>query len=59
MNLKHKRIKTNNRLIAVSNENYTSLQSIGKLGMSFNDVITELLKKYGLQYDQGHIVKTS
>lgn len=46
----------NNRLIAVSNENYISLQRMGKFGQSFNDIITDLLKKYYLQYDPSSIV---
>ena len=56
MNLKNNRIKTSNKLISVSNENYTSLQRIGKFGQSFNDIITDLLKKYYLQYESDHIV---
>ena len=31
--------------IAVSQGNYETLQNFGKMGMSFNDVISELLKK--------------
>jgi predicted CopG family antitoxin len=56
MKLKNNRIKTNNKLIAVKNENYTALQNLGKFGQSFNDIITDLLKKYYLQYDSSHIV---
>lgn len=33
------------KLIAVSDENYENLRSLGEMGDSFDDVITELLKK--------------
>ena len=55
MNLKRYKNKKY-KLIAVSDENYTSLQKAGTFGQSFNDVITDLLKKYCLQYDSTHIV---
>ena len=31
--------------IAISQGNYETLQNFGKMGMSFNDVISELIKK--------------
>ncbi|HLN34064.1 MAG TPA: hypothetical protein VK250_02150 [Nitrososphaeraceae archaeon] len=55
MNLKKDKNKKY-KLIAVSDENYISLEKIGTFGQSFNDVITDLLKKYPLQYDSTHIV---
>jgi predicted CopG family antitoxin len=33
------------RLIAVSSENYLALKRLGNAGDSFNDVVTEVLKK--------------
>lgn len=35
----------NLRCIAVSQDNYETLRNLGKTGMSFNDVISELIKK--------------
>jgi hypothetical protein len=39
--------RTNNKLttIAVSKENYLALKRLGNAGDSFNDVVTEVLKK--------------
>jgi predicted CopG family antitoxin len=39
--------KSNNKLttIAVSKENYFALKRLGDAGDSFNDVVTEVLKK--------------
>jgi predicted CopG family antitoxin len=39
--------KSNNKLttIAVSSENYLALKRLGSAGDSFNDVVTEVLKK--------------
>ena len=39
--------KSNNKLttIAVSTENYLALKRLGSAGDSFNDVVTEVLKK--------------
>jgi predicted CopG family antitoxin len=37
------------RQIAVSEENYLFLKSLGKAGDSFNDVVTDMLKKIKLQ----------
>lgn len=36
------------RQMAVSESNYFALKRLGKAGDSFNDVITEMLKKIGL-----------
>jgi predicted CopG family antitoxin len=33
------------KTIAISTENYLELKSLGKAGDSFNDVITQMLKK--------------
>jgi hypothetical protein len=41
------------KLIAVSSENYLVLKSLGSAGDSFNDVITEVLKKIGVVYVPG------
>jgi predicted CopG family antitoxin len=47
----------NNRLttIAISGENYLALKRLGRAGDSFNDVVTEVLKKVKepLQTDTG------
>jgi predicted CopG family antitoxin len=32
-------------MIAVSEDNYLALKSLGRAGDSFNDVVTEVLKK--------------
>jgi predicted CopG family antitoxin len=49
--------KSRNRLttIAVSEENYLALKRLGSAGDSFNDVVTEVLKKVKepLQTDTG------
>jgi predicted CopG family antitoxin len=39
------------RNIAVSQVNYEILQNFGKMGMSFNDVISELIKKVQITKD--------
>lgn len=37
------------RLISVSEVNYSALKKLGNAGDSFNDVITEVLKKIEMQ----------
>lgn len=50
-------MKANNKLttIAISEENYLALKRLGSAGDSFNDVVTEVLKKIKrpLQADTG------
>jgi hypothetical protein len=51
------RFKVGNNLkhITVSEKNYQALKALGRAGDSFNDVVTEVLKKFGsvleLQFD--------
>jgi predicted CopG family antitoxin len=35
------------KTIAVDEMNYQALQNLGKTGMSFNDVLTEVLREVG------------
>jgi len=35
----------NLKCIAISQDNYETLRNLGKTGMSFNDVISELIRK--------------
>jgi predicted CopG family antitoxin len=45
MSLQTQKEKTTLKMIAVSEENYLALKKLGTAGDSFNDVVTEVLKK--------------
>jgi predicted CopG family antitoxin len=45
MSLQTQKEKTTLKVIAVSEENYLALKKLGTAGDSFNDVVTEVLKK--------------
>jgi predicted CopG family antitoxin len=45
MSLQTQKQRTVLKMIAVSEDNYLALKSLGRAGDSFNDVVTEVLKK--------------
>ena len=49
------KVRNNLKHITVSEKNYLALKALGRAGDSFNDVVTEVLKKFGsvleLQFD--------
>ena len=45
MSLQTQKQRTVLKMIAVSEDNYLVLKSLGRAGDSFNDVVTEVLKK--------------
>jgi predicted CopG family antitoxin len=45
MSLQTQKQRTVLKMIAVSENNYLVLKSLGRAGDSFNDVVTEVLKK--------------
>jgi predicted CopG family antitoxin len=50
MSLQTQKQRTVLKMIAVSEDNYLVLKSLGRAGDSFNDVVTEVLKK--VKYDR-------